>query len=431
MPNKSIILEDLKSTTLGPWSVFLQNSTDDLIGNITGNFSNGTTQYLRSRGLLVRILPIVLVIFYGIVFVTGLVGNCLVIYVVTMFSKMKTVTNMYIVNLAVADVLFLLSMPFLMITTILGHWTFGYGMCKLYMILVSINYFTGIFTLTVMSADRYMAVCHPVQSVTLRTPKLSFILCVMIWIVSILIMMPTFLYSKTVHSPGRRGETCTISWPSNQLIPGNKAFVWYCFFLSYTIPMSLISFFYLMVIIRLKSVGPANKSKEKKKSHRRVTRMVLTVVGVYMMFWLPYWVFQVTLILRERRRLELWEVLLFNACTVLTFANSMMNPLLYNFLSENFRKSFVKAFTCVSRFEANKSLVVENSMYPRNNQRSDVHCSEQDPGKKYEMSSPPQICTEQVKVDKEIPKEEKVANEKESVQVAAILAFEKNQVNDT
>lgn len=421
MYNKSIILDELKSTTPTPWSVFLDNSTD----YFASNFSNDTSQYLRTRGLLVRILPIILVILYGIVFVTGLLGNCLVIYVVTMFSKMKTVTNMYIVNLAVADLLFLLSMPFLMITTILGHWSFGYGMCKLYMILVSINYFTGIFTLTVMSADRYMAVCHPVQSVTLRTPKLSFILCVMIWLVSILIMMPTFLYSKTVRSPGRRGETCTISWPSNQLIPGNKAFVWYCFFLSYTIPMSLISFFYLMVIIRLKSVGPANKSKEKKKSHRRVTRMVLTVVGVYMMLWLPYWVFQVTLILGERRRLELWEVLLFNACTVLTFSNSMMNPLLYNFLSDNFRKSFVKAFTCVSRLEANKSLVVENSVYPRNNQRSDLPHSEQDGGEKYEMSSS-QTCGTPMNFDKAEVKEEKVVGVQGTTSVAAIISFEEN-----
>lgn len=421
MYNKSIILDELKSTTPTPWSVFLDNSTD----YFAGNFSNDTSQYLRTRGLLVRVLPIILVILYGIVFVTGLLGNCLVIYVVTMFSKMKTVTNMYIVNLAVADLLFLLSMPFLMITTILGHWSFGYGMCKLYMILVSINYFTGIFTLTVMSADRYMAVCHPIQSVTLRTPKLSFILCVMIWLVSILIMMPTFLYSKTVHSPGRRGETCTISWPSNQLIPGNKAFVWYCFFLSYTIPMSLISFFYFMVIIRLKSVGPANKSKEKKKSHRRVTRMVLTVVGVYMMLWLPYWVFQVTLILGERRRLELWEVLLFNACTVLTFSNSMMNPLLYNFLSDNFRKSFVKAFTCVSRLEANKSLVVENSVYPRNNQRSDLPHSEQDGGEKYEMSSS-QTCATPMNFDKAEVKEEKVVDVQGTTSVAAIISFEEN-----
>lgn len=382
--NKSIILEEIKISTLTPWNEFFKNVSESITNDTANSFLNGTSHFRRNRGLLLHILPIVLVIFYAIVFVIGMIGNCLVIYVVTMFSKMKTVTNMYIVNLAVADVLFLLSMPFLIITTILGHWTFGYGMCKLYMILVSINYFTGIFTLTVMSADRYMAVCHPIQSVTLRTPKYSFILCIIIWVLSILIMMPTFLYSKTVHSPGRKGETCTISWPSNKLIEGNKVFVWYCFFLSYTIPVPLISFFYSMVIIRLKSVGPLKKSKEKKKSHRKVTRMVLTVVGVYMMFWLPYWVFQVTLILRERRRLELWEVLLFNACTILTFANSMMNPLLYNFLSDNFRKSFIKAFTRVSQFEVNKSLVTENSMYPRINQRSECH---QSAVEDYEISS--------------------------------------------
>jgi len=61
-----------------------------------------------------------------------------------------------------------------------------------------------------------------------------------------------------------------------------------------------------------------------------------------------------------------WFIILFNCITVLTFANSMLNPFLYAFLSDNFRKSFMKAFKCASPREVNKSLCNENSVFPKN-----------------------------------------------------------------
>lgn len=84
----------------------------------------------------------------------GLCGNSLVIYVVLRFSKMQTVTNLYILNLALADEMFLFGLPFLIITMYNSYWAFGYIMCKIYMTLTSINQFTSSLLLTVMSADR-------------------------------------------------------------------------------------------------------------------------------------------------------------------------------------------------------------------------------------------------------------------------------------
>lgn len=67
---------------------------------------------------------------YGTVFVVGLLGNTLVIYVVLRYTKMQTVTNLYILNLAVADECFLIGIPFIMTTMGLGYWPFGNVMCK-------------------------------------------------------------------------------------------------------------------------------------------------------------------------------------------------------------------------------------------------------------------------------------------------------------
>lgn len=294
---------------------------------------------------------------YTLICMAGLVGNGLVIFVVLRYAKMKTVTNIYILNLAISDLCFLIGLPFLIVTLTLEGWVFGNFLCKVFYILTSINWFTSVFTLIVMSADRYLAVCHPVRSMSYRTPLISRIVCICVWLASMLVMLPVMLYARTVD------KSCTIMWPQNQAISREKAFIWYTLLLGFAIPSALISVFYLLVVLRLRTVGPKTKSKEKKKSHRKVTKMVLTVIAVYIICWLPYWCFQVALTFVEGKPPK-WAIFLFQIITVMSYANSMLNPLLYAFFSENFRKTFLKAFSCASPADVNGALQVEHSMYP-------------------------------------------------------------------
>lgn len=303
-------------------------------------------------------------ILYGIVFLVGLGGNSLVIYVVLRFSKMQTVTNMYIFNLALADEMFLTGLPFLITTMTFGYWPFGRLMCKVYMTTTSINQFTSSLLLTVMSADRYVAVCHPISSPRYRTPFIAKFICLTAWTVSALLMVPIYIYANILE-----GETvsCNIYWPESDFMNGQKAFTLYSFTLGFAIPLVLILLFYFLVICKLRTVGPKNRSKEKKRSHRKVTYLVLTVITVYVICWLPYWITQVYITLLPPRQgqgnVGFTIILLAGS---LSYANSAMNPILYAFLSDNFKKSFAKAFTCVSRMEVNAQLNVENSVFPRN-----------------------------------------------------------------
>lgn len=256
-------------------------------------------------------------------------------------------------------------------TSLVKHWVFGFAMCKIYFVLYSLNLFGGAFNLCFMSADRYLAVCHPIRSLKYRTPRIALFSCLCIWSISFIVMLPIIMYASTTNNlnlPGKR--SCIIEWPSNQLISPSKAFIWYSFILGFAIPVALISVFYILVILRLRHVGPAKKSKEKRKSHRRVTRLVLTVIAVYVICWSPYWCFQMKLVFEGQSTMTPTKILIFSGLTILTIANSMFNPFLYAFLSDNFRKSFVKAFNCVSSpREANKSTIGnENSVFPRTSQ---------------------------------------------------------------
>jgi hypothetical protein len=80
--------------------------------------------------------------------------------VVLRFSKMKTVTNLYILNLAFADEIFLIGLPILIFTMHIGEWMFGVFFCKLYMISTSITQFTSSIFLVIMSADRWVVIVH-------------------------------------------------------------------------------------------------------------------------------------------------------------------------------------------------------------------------------------------------------------------------------
>ncbi|XP_067118744.1 somatostatin receptor type 2-like [Centruroides vittatus] len=303
-------------------------------------------------------------ILFGIVCVTGLCGNSLVIYVVLRFSKMQTVTNMYIFNLAVADEMFLIGLPFLLTTMVFKYWPLGSVMCKIYMTTTSINQFTSSLLLTVMSADRYVAVCHPISSPRYRTPIIAKLICLTVWTVSALLMVPVYLYATILKT--KSINSCNIYWPESTYMNGQKAFTLYSFTLGFAIPLVLILLFYFLVICKLRKVGPKNKSREKKRSHRKVTYLVLTVITVYVICWLPYWITQVYLTFSPpgQDQSEIgFTVMLLAGC--LSYGNSAMNPILYAFLSDNFKKSFAKAFTCAAGKDINAQLQVENSVFPK------------------------------------------------------------------
>lgn len=204
-----------------------------------------TTGHETSLYLISKIL-------YIIVCVIGLVGNTLVIYVVIRFSKMQTVTNMYIVNLAIADECFLIGIPFLIVTMSMDFWPFGNVMCKVYMTTTSVNQFTSSIFLMIMSADRYIAICHPISSSKVRTAYVSKIVSVTAWTFSIILMIPVIMYANTMDKGDVK--SCNIIWPESDLLSGQTAFTLYSFVLGFAIPLMLIFVFYILVIRKLQTV---------------------------------------------------------------------------------------------------------------------------------------------------------------------------------
>uniref|UniRef100_A0A8C6WRM0 G-protein coupled receptors family 1 profile domain-containing protein n=1 Tax=Neogobius melanostomus TaxID=47308 RepID=A0A8C6WRM0_9GOBI len=274
------------------------------------------------------------------VFVAGLIGNTLAIYVVLRYAKMKTVTNIYILNLAVADELYILGLPFLTTQNVLSYWPFGSFMCRVVMTADSMNQFTSIFCLTVMSIDRYLAVVHPIRSTKWRHPRVAKVVSAAVWATSFIVVLPVVIFSDIQET----FNSCNMIWPEPKDV-WSTAFILYTATVGFFGPLLLICLCYLLIVIKVKSSSARAGFTKRRRSERKVTRMVVVIVVVFVLCWLPFFIINmVNLVVIIPESSATAGIYFFTV--ILSYANSCANPVLYGFLSDNFKQSFRKAL-CV------------------------------------------------------------------------------------
>ncbi|XP_072550461.1 somatostatin receptor type 5 isoform X2 [Salminus brasiliensis] len=284
----------------------------------------------------------IMAVVYLIVFILGLTGNTLVIFVVLRYAKMKTVTNMYILNLAVADELYILALPFLTTHNVLNYWPFGNFLCRIVMWADTISQFTSTFCLTVMSIDRYIAVVHPIRSSKWRRPSAAKVINCMVWVLSCILALPVIIYSNVQP----KHNTCNMSWPEPSTV-WSTTFILYTAILGFFCPLLVICMCYLLIVVKVKSAGARAGLTKRRKSERKVTRMVVIIVVVFVLCWFPFFILNiinVIIILPERNIVTG----VYYLAVILTYVNSCANPVLYGFLSDNFKQSFQKVL-CVHK----------------------------------------------------------------------------------
>ncbi|XP_023689506.2 mu-type opioid receptor isoform X1 [Paramormyrops kingsleyae] len=306
------------------------------------NFSTNATvtdAEAANKGSIPVVIAIIITAFYSIVCVVGLVGNVLVMYVIIRYTKMKTATNIYIFNLALADALATSTLPFQGVNFLMGTWPFGEELCKVVLSIDYYNMFTSIFTLTTMSVDRYIAVCHPIKALDFRTPRNAKIVNVCNWILSSAIGLPVMIMASTVaHRNAPKIIDCTLKFPHPYWYWDNLLKI--CVFIfAFIMPVLIITVCYGLMILRLKSVRLLSGSKEKDRNLRRITRMVLVVVAVFIVCWTPIHIFVIIKALVNIPN-SLLQSITWHFCITLGYTNSCLNPVLYAFLDENFKRCF-------------------------------------------------------------------------------------------
>uniref|UniRef100_A0A8C9TEU2 G-protein coupled receptors family 1 profile domain-containing protein n=1 Tax=Scleropages formosus TaxID=113540 RepID=A0A8C9TEU2_SCLFO len=289
------------------------------------------------------LLPVV----YSLICAVGLTGNTAVIYVILKAPKMRTVTNTFILNLAIADDLFTLVLPLSIAEHLLRCWPFGELLCKVILSIDHYNIFSSIYFLTVMSVDRYLVVLATVRS--RRTPRRTYraakAVSACVWALVSVIVLPFAVFAGVyVHPEDGGRKSCVLTFPAPEAF-WFKASRIYTLLLGFAIPVSTICVLYALMLYRLRRVRLGSNGKALDKAKRKVTVMVFVVLAVCLFCWTPFHLSTVVVLTTNLSSTPL-VIAVSYVIAVLSYANSCLNPFLYAFLDDSFRKAFRKMLEC-------------------------------------------------------------------------------------
>ncbi|XP_061612934.1 somatostatin receptor type 5 [Phyllopteryx taeniolatus] len=272
---------------------------------------------------------VLMAILYLVVCIVGLTGNSLVIVAILKLDKMSSATTVYIFNLALADGLFMVGLPFIASQNVLSRWLFGSAACKAVMVLDGINQFTSVFCLTAMSIDRYMALADPLRFASWRTPRCAKIVSAFLWLFSLVTILPMAL-----HFSADRG-LCIPDLVSNMWWLGVLS---YTFILGFALPFTIMTASYTALLLTLRSqrLQATVSDLENHRPERQVTKMVVAVVVVFGMCWLPFY----TVNFCSTYQSNLTFARVFEFLVLLSYSWSCANPILYTCFSGTFRRHF-------------------------------------------------------------------------------------------
>ncbi|KAK6478629.1 type-1 angiotensin II receptor-like [Huso huso] len=333
------------------------------------NSTAGTTEDPRvslnctSSGMhnyIFTMIPIV----YSFIFVVGVLGNSMVVAVIYSYVKIKTVANVFMLNLALADLTFLITLPLWAAYTALGYnWHFGGFLCKLSTGLVTFNLYATIFLLTCLSIDRYLAIVHPVRSRPRRTLVYSRITCIIIWVFAFVLSVPTMCFRDVILITNPNISVCAFLYKDASL---NRVLVGMGFvksILGFLIPFVIIITCYCLIGKTLLGAYQVQKSKAR---NDEVLKMLAAVVASFFICWVPHQIFHFMDILVHLKVIKACKLidivdtaLPFTIC--IAYFNSCLNPIFYGFVKKHFRRKLLQLLKCTSPLKAHPSLSTKMS----------------------------------------------------------------------
>ena len=307
-----------------------------------------STRCSDNREMVINQTTIWKAIAYASVCVIGLMGNGLAVYLVIRYGNKKNPSDFYLINLAIADMLFLFTLPFIIVTALLRSWVFGRALCVLNLIFANVNRYAGTFTLVALSIDRYLAVCHPMASPRFRNLPCTVIIIISTWVLATLPMMPAFIFFA--HETAAVGKSfcskkCFVKWPEEYRERAATFYATYQVGIGFALPATLICIFYSLLAYRLRKSEShlehvLGGDSHHHSHHKKITRLLIIVTGVFIFCWLPYCCMQIyVLVVTQHSSLV---VNIFTFSVLLCYVNSMINPFLYTFTNKHFRINFAK-----------------------------------------------------------------------------------------
>uniref|UniRef100_A0AAY4EXZ6 G-protein coupled receptors family 1 profile domain-containing protein n=1 Tax=Denticeps clupeoides TaxID=299321 RepID=A0AAY4EXZ6_9TELE len=275
---------------------------------------------------------IISVVIYCISFALGVIGNGLVIWI-TGFKTKRTVKSLWLMNLAVADFVFVLFLPLSIDYVVRSfHWSFGQVMCKLNSFVLVLNMYASVFFLTVISIDRYLSLGDLGRRWRCSTVGRAWVLCGCVWLTSAGLSSPVLVFRDTFEF---RGQTVCYNnfheHDADTAAMRHTVMVAVRTTVGFLLPFSAITVTGVLLAYRVHRSGSVRLST--------FSKMMSAVILAFFLCWAPFHIFSLMELSVHSSR-TLLHVLQagFPLVTSLAFFNSCINPLLYVLCNKKVRQ---------------------------------------------------------------------------------------------
>uniref|UniRef100_A0A8C8YV86 Cholecystokinin receptor type A n=1 Tax=Prolemur simus TaxID=1328070 RepID=A0A8C8YV86_PROSS len=345
--------------------------------------------------------PAVQILLYSLIFLLSVLGNTLVITVLIRNKRMRTVTNIFLLSLAVSDLMLcLFCMPFNLIPNLLKDFIFGSAVCKTTTYFMGTSVSVSTFNLVAISLERYGAICKPLQSRVWQTKSHALKVIAATWCLSFTIMTPYPIYSNLVPFTKNNNQTanmCRFLLPNDVMQQSWHTFLLLILFLIPGIVMmvayGLISLELYQGIkfeasqkksakernpstgssgragdsdgcylqepghprrLALRQLSPGGRVNRVRSSSstanlmakKRVIRMLIVIVVLFFLCWMPIFsanAWRAYDTASAERRLSGTPI---SFILLLSYTSSCVNPIIYCFMNKRFRLGFMATFPC-------------------------------------------------------------------------------------
>lgn len=336
-------------------------------------------------------------VFFVLTFFIGFVGNTLLIYLILKVKKLQSITSLFLMSLASADLLLIMICVPMKITEFLSDnvWIFGSFMCKLYHYMHTFTAVCSVMNLTAMSLERYLAIIHPLKAKIRCTYTRAKIIIIFIWLISFIASLPILLGKQLVKLGLSKVDVCMKVWCNGAW----QIFEIYRTLLLLVIPFGVMSYCYIYISMELytlpilrrkkkdsKVVGTASKSEmdqsnenitlqteistsstlvknqhpartipgknvsfrsssDDEATRKQIIKILMSIVGIFFICWAPITINNTLIafsaVPREAHGYHWYIRIGFH---LLSYINSCINPIVYGFMSKRFREGFKKVF---------------------------------------------------------------------------------------
>lgn len=295
----------------------------------------------RDQQLIIKVFQACVSI---LIFIVGIVGNSLVIATFAIYRRLRlrSMTDVFLFNLALADLLLLLTLPLQAGDTLVG-WVFGVALCKITQASYAINTYSGLLLLACISIDRYMVVARAQVALRLRSSMLLVgkLVCLAVWLVASLLSLPEIVFSQ-VQIELEEEAHCRMkiwegmeSWKVKMAVRGTQI-------AGFCLPFLLMVICYSLIGWML--CGKHAEGRVRGWHRQRTLRLMLALVVVFLLFQLPYTVVLSLKIAGPPSTCEqsnstlLWEYI----TRTLAYTRCCLNPILYALVGVRFRSDVLK-----------------------------------------------------------------------------------------